>query len=429
MRYSRGWAEAIAFRIGANMARDLEKETKNITLVLEAFDTLFNRRDYEVAERYWPPDYIQHSALIGPGREGLFALARSVRRQYENSLAFAEGDYVILHGRFSGGGRPTKIVADILRIDGGRLVEHWDVMQDEVTKAGSKSGLPMFGEKFPDTPISHTHETARTELIQVDDHRIAYRRFGAGSGVPMLLLNYIRASMDDWDPLITNGIAAHREVILYDYPGVGKSTGKTPSTVGALAKDVVRFAKALNLSKLDILGFSLGGMVAQQVALVAPEVIRRVVLMGTGPRGGEQMSFGDLRPDDFEDRDAQLMSAFFTSSDTSQAAGRALIERLSARTIDRDNPASNESMGFLLEAIREWGAVPQKDRYGTLGQIRQRILIVHGNKDVVVAPINAFILEKHLPDAQLLMYADASHGAQSQHAEAFLEHVRYFLDA
>jgi predicted SnoaL-like aldol condensation-catalyzing enzyme len=131
------------------MARDHQQEARNKALVLEAFDALFNRRDFEAAERYWSPDYIQHSAGIGPGREGLFALVRSIHRQHESALAVAEGDHVLVHGRFSGGGRPTKIVVDILRIAGGRLAEHWDVLQDEVTRAESKSGLPMFGITFP----------------------------------------------------------------------------------------------------------------------------------------------------------------------------------------------------------------------------------------------------------------------------------------
>jgi predicted SnoaL-like aldol condensation-catalyzing enzyme len=126
-------------------------QEKNKALVLDAFDTLFNKRDYAAAEKYWSPDYIQHSAHIEPGREGLFNLIRNARDtlRYEHQLIVAEGDYVIIHGRFSGNGRPVAwIAADILRIENGRLVEHWDVLQDEATKAQSKSGLPMFGEEF-----------------------------------------------------------------------------------------------------------------------------------------------------------------------------------------------------------------------------------------------------------------------------------------
>jgi predicted SnoaL-like aldol condensation-catalyzing enzyme len=126
---------------------------KNKALVLDAFDTLFNKRDYAAAEKYWSPNYIQHSAHIEPGRDGLFNLIRSApdALRYEHQLIVAEGDYVIVHGRFSGNGRPAAwIAADIVRIENGRLAEHWDVLQDEATKAESKSGLPMFGDHFTD---------------------------------------------------------------------------------------------------------------------------------------------------------------------------------------------------------------------------------------------------------------------------------------
>src|SRR5713101_3065976 len=131
------------------MVRDLDREARNKGLVLEAFDALFNRRAFAVAEQYFSPGYIQHSVGIAPGRDGLFTLVRGLTRRYESALAIAEGDYVMVHGRFSGGGRPTRVVVDILRIEGGRLAEHWDVVQDEATRAESKSGLPMFGVTFP----------------------------------------------------------------------------------------------------------------------------------------------------------------------------------------------------------------------------------------------------------------------------------------
>jgi len=127
------------------------KEAKNKALVLEAFDTLFNKRDYATAERYWSPNYIQHSAHIEPGREGLFNLIKSIppTLKYEPGVIVAEGDFVIVHGRFSGHGRPANwIAADVVRIADGVLAEHWDVLQDEATRADSKSGLPMFGERF-----------------------------------------------------------------------------------------------------------------------------------------------------------------------------------------------------------------------------------------------------------------------------------------
>ena len=126
-------------------------QEKNKALVLDAFDTLFNKRDYVAAERFWSPNYIQHSAHIEPGRDGLFNLIRNTPEtlRYEHQLIVAEGDYVIVHGRFSGTGRPVAwVAADIVRIENDRLAEHWDVLQDEVTKAESKSGLPMFGDHF-----------------------------------------------------------------------------------------------------------------------------------------------------------------------------------------------------------------------------------------------------------------------------------------
>jgi predicted SnoaL-like aldol condensation-catalyzing enzyme len=144
----RRWIETLE---EASLAMNHAVESSNKALVLEAFDTLFNKRDYVAAERYWSPDYIQHSAHIGPGRDGLFNLIKSVPAtlKYEPGLIVADGDFVIVHGRFSGHGRPRNwIAADILRIVDGVLVEHWDVLQDEASQAESKSGLPMFGGSF-----------------------------------------------------------------------------------------------------------------------------------------------------------------------------------------------------------------------------------------------------------------------------------------
>jgi len=179
---------------------------------------------------------------------------------------------------------------------------------------------------------------------------------------------------------------------------------------------------------MDVVGFSLGGMIAQQLAFEYPDMIRRMILLGTGPRGGEGMTFTELSTDLLADPVALLMSAFFTPSEASKAAGQAYIERLKLRVMDRDAPVSMKAAGAQLGAIREWGSIPSTDRYAMLPRIRQRTLIVHGSKDIVVIPINAFLLAQHLPDAQLVMYPDASHGAQSQHAEVFLQHARLFLD-
>jgi pimeloyl-ACP methyl ester carboxylesterase len=274
----------------------------------------------------------------------------------------------------------------------------------------------------------YSHETAPTQIAEVGSDRVAYRRFGKRGSLPLLLLNYFAANLDDWDPGITNGLAATREVIIFDYPGVGQSTGKTPSTVAAMTRDFVEFCRALKLSSFDVVGFSLGGMIAQQLAFEYPDMVRRIILLGTGPRGGEGMTFTELSVDELNDPVKLLMNAFFTPSEASKAAGYAYLERLKRRATDRDTPVPRQAALSQLEAIREWGAIPDKDRFAMLSKIHQPALIAHGNKDVVVMAINAFLLAEHLPNAQLIMYPDASHGAQSQHAEAFLQHVRMFLN-
>ena len=274
---------------------------------------------------------------------------------------------------------------------------------------------------------NNTHETAPTQFVQAGDIQFAYRRFGPRGGTPLLLLNYFAAHMDSWDPKITNGFAAEHDVVLVDYPGIGQSSGDTPATVAALTRDCVAFCRAIGLAQFDVLGFSLGGMIAQQLGAEYPDLLRRIILLGTGPRGGEGMVFDDLSVDELDDTSALLMKAFFTQSEAGQASGRAYMERLKSRRTDRDTPVSKQSALAELAAIREWGVIPASDRFAMLSKIRHSTFIAHGNKDVVVIPINAFLLVEHLPNAQLIMYPDSSHGAQSQHAEVFLPHVRLFL--
>jgi pimeloyl-ACP methyl ester carboxylesterase len=182
------------------------------------------------------------------------------------------------------------------------------------------------------------------------------------------------------------------------------------------------------LKQIHVVGFSLGGMIAQQLALEHPELVGRLILLGTGPRGGEGMTFTELTPDEQADPVAFLLAAFFSPSEASQAAGHQYLKRLESRKNDLDQPVSRDSAVAQLAAIREWGTIPATGRYATLKSITHPTLIVHGNKDIVVTPINAFILAEHLPNAQLIMYPDANHAAFSQCAENFLENVRLFLN-
>jgi pimeloyl-ACP methyl ester carboxylesterase len=279
------------------------------------------------------------------------------------------------------------------------------------------------------TPTVRTYSQAPTDSVRTASGiDFVYRRVGNRGGIPLVLANYFAANMDDWDPLIVDGLAADREVITFDYPGIGGSTGTTPVAVAELAADCVGFLRALGLATVDFLGFSLGGMVAQQVASSHPEMFRRVILCGTGPRGGEMMTFDELSIDELNDPVAVLLYSFFTPSDASQAAGRAYLDRLSRREADRDTPVTMTAAAAQLSAIREWGEVPSTDRYAMLSTIRQPTLIVHGAKDIVVDAVNATLLEENLCDAMLLIFPDASHGAQSQHAEVFLANARLFLN-
>jgi pimeloyl-ACP methyl ester carboxylesterase len=233
--------------------------------------------------------------------------------------------------------------------------------------------------------------------------------------------------MDGWDPAVTNSLAADHEVILFDNAGVGASRGETPYTVVEMTCHCVAFCRALDLKAIHIVGFSLGGMIAQQLALDHPHLVQRLILLGTAPRGGKGLTFTELSAEEQADPVAFLLGALFSPSEASQAAGREYVKRLESRKEDRDLPVSRDSAVAQLAAIREWGTIPPTDRYATLKNITHATLIVQGNKDIVVPPINGFILAEHLPNAQLIVYSDSSHGAQYQHAKIFLEHVKLFL--
>jgi pimeloyl-ACP methyl ester carboxylesterase len=280
------------------------------------------------------------------------------------------------------------------------------------------------------TATMRTYSQTPTDVVRAANGiDFAYRRVGNRSDLPLVLANYFAANMDDWDPLIVDGLAADRDVITFDYPGIGSSAGATSATVAEFAVDCVGFLHALGLTTVDFLGFSLGGMVAQQIASDHPEMFRRLILCGTGPRGGEKMTFTELSIDELNDPVALVLNSLFTPSDASQAAGHAYLDRLNRREAGRETPVTMTAAAAQLRAIREWGEIPTTDRYAMLSTIRQPALIVHGAKDIVVDSVNAMVLEENLCDARLLILPDASHAAQSQHAEVFLANARLFLNS
>jgi pimeloyl-ACP methyl ester carboxylesterase len=275
---------------------------------------------------------------------------------------------------------------------------------------------------------NYTYETVPTEFVEASGIRYAYRRFGKVGKTPLLCLGYFNSNLDAWDPALTNELAQEHELILFENTGVGASAGQTPSTVAEMSEDCFAFCRELGLKAVDVVGFSLGGMIAQQMGFEYPDLVKRLILLGTGPRGGEGMTFTELSPEEQADPVAFLLGAFFTSSETSRNAGRQYIKRTESRKENRDAPVSHDSAVAQLAAIREWGAIPKTERFEYLKKITQPVLIVHGNKDIVVRPINALLLVENLPNATLIVYSDSSHGTQSQHKELFLAHVRLFLN-
>ena len=281
--------------------------------------------------------------------------------------------------------------------------------------------------------IQHSHQTAPTQFVDAAGVSFAYRRFGKPGGVPLVFNMHFTGTMDHWDPLVTDGLAANREVILFDNAGVSRSSGEVPVTAEAMAANAAAFIKALGLLEVDVLGFSLGGMVSQALALLEPSLVRRLVLVGTGPRGGEGMA--TLTPEaqsvfgaTYASPDEVWLGAFFTPTEASQAAGRAFLKRFRLRKEDRDPETGEKVAEAQLRAIDNWGA-PRPDGYDYLRGITQPTLVINGSNDVLVYSVNSLILQQNLPNAQLILYPDSNHGSQYQYPALFVADVARFLDA
>jgi pimeloyl-ACP methyl ester carboxylesterase len=279
---------------------------------------------------------------------------------------------------------------------------------------------------------THTHQTAPTQFVEANGIRFAYRRFGKVGGVPLVFNQHFTGTMDHWDPAVTDGLAKDREVILFNNAGISSSSGEVPTTVGDMGANAVSFIKALGLTKVDVLGFSIGGLVAQEITLQAPDLVRRLVLVGTGPRSGEGMA--TLTPEaqeifgaSYGEPDHLWLRVHFTTSEKSQAAGRKFLARFRQRTENRDPEVNEKVAPAQIEALGKWGA-PRANPYDYLKAITQPTLVVNGGNDVIIYSVNSFILQQHIPNAQLILYPDANHGSQYQYPELFVRHVSMFLD-
>jgi pimeloyl-ACP methyl ester carboxylesterase len=279
---------------------------------------------------------------------------------------------------------------------------------------------------------THTHRTAPTQFVDDNGIRFAYRRFGKTGGVPLVFNQHFTGTLDHWDPAVTDGLAQEREIILFNNAGISSSSGEVPTTFEGMGADAIAFIKALRLTKVDVLGFSIGGFVAQEITLQAPDLVRKLVLVGTGPRGGQGM--GTLTPEaqrifgaTYDPADQLWLAVHFTLSEASQAAGREFLKRFRLRSKDRDPEVNEKVAPAQIEAIGRWGE-PQKS-FDYLKSIKHPTLVVNGSNDVIIYTVNSFILQQNLPNAQLILYPDANHGSQYQYPELFVRHVLLFLSA
>jgi pimeloyl-ACP methyl ester carboxylesterase len=274
---------------------------------------------------------------------------------------------------------------------------------------------------------------AENRSVQIDGATLVYRRFGGGpsDAPPLLCLQHFRGNLDNWDPALVERLATDREVILLDNRGVGASTGAVPDNVDDMARDVLRFVDALELTQIDLLGFSLGGYVAQEVALVRPRLVRRIVLAGTAPRGAPRIHrWSDdvyaLATPDVPDP-AGFLRLFFSGSEASRASGMEYFRRISGRSDDPDEATDLATRDAQLEAITRWG-IPDPTQLARLAAITQPTLVANGDNDTMMITENSHLLAHHLPNAQLRIYADAGHGFLNQYPEQFGDHVRAFLN-
>jgi pimeloyl-ACP methyl ester carboxylesterase len=285
---------------------------------------------------------------------------------------------------------------------------------------------------MPTSMTTSSTVSARTQFLHAGNETYAYRRFGGGPARPLLFLQHFMGTLDNWDPAVTDPLAAGPEVILFDNAGIGRSTGRVPDTVQEMAAHALAFLDSLGVTTCDLLGFSLGGMVAQQVALERPSIVRKMILVGTAPRGGqdimhlEKRSLAKSLSDPALSGYARLQKIFFAPTESSQAAGQAFIARLAQRTDDLDPPSGPEVAAPQIAAFREWEHV-SGERFADLAKIHQPTLVVNVIHDEMIPVSNSYALGEHLPNAVLLTYPDSGHGSLFQFHESFTRQAAAFL--
>ena len=270
-----------------------------------------------------------------------------------------------------------------------------------------------------------------TQAVDAGDVRFAYRRFGATGANPLVMLQHFRGNLDNWDPALTVALAGERELVLVDYPGVGASTGEFGPTIAATARRMIAFADALDFSEIDLLGFSIGGFVAQEIALIRPALVRRLVLAATGPKGApgmhgwrEDIAVAARLPQSTAE---SLLHIFFADSETSRAKGREYLGRFMAPREDRDTPTTLAARDAQYDAIVEWG-IPDHGALQRLTGIRCPTLIIQGDGDQMIPTKLSYLMAGLIPDAQLRVYPDSAHAFLFQEPELVAADVNAFLN-
>jgi len=278
-------------------------------------------------------------------------------------------------------------------------------------------------------PTGSTWATAPTQTLQAVGVRYAYRELGRHhGGTPIVLLNHLAAVLDNWDPRVVDGLAAQHHVIVFDQRGVGASTGKPAESIEEMAQDALAFIDATGFEQVDLFGFSMGGMVAQELVLMAPQRVRRMILAGTGPAGGEGIAKVagvanyDLLRGWLSGQDPKQY-LFFTRSPEGIAAGQAFLARLQERTVDRDTDIAVGTYFAQLRALTAWGRKAPADLSG----VQHAVLVVNGDQDRMVPTANSHELARRLPNSRLVIYPDAGHGGVFQHHADFVRQALAFL--
>jgi pimeloyl-ACP methyl ester carboxylesterase len=280
-----------------------------------------------------------------------------------------------------------------------------------------------------ETPVGYVD--ASIQRVTADNAiDYAYRDLGEGD-VPIVLLQHFRGNLDNWDPALIDALAAHRRVVGFDNVGVGATTGTTPNTVETMAHDAIVFLEAMNLERVDLLGFSIGSFVAQEVALIRPNLLRRVVLASSAPQGAAGMHgwapqvIGAVGSP--ETSPEGYISVFFAPTETSRDAGRQAAGRIFGRTTDRDDPTTWQTRQAQYDAVCTWG-IPNHSLLERVTGIQLPVFVANGDSDPMILPRYSHLLAGLLPDARLTIYPDSAHGFLFQHHTQFAADVHAFLD-